>query len=174
MAPRLKPKFCWLLLTLTLCVCACGYRFPGSGTLPNGIEKVYIPLFTNRTNEVGVENIITDDLTNEFILQRKRALTDDDQADGILSGVVASILTRTISQTGEGASVEREVVVRVELRLTDKNGKLVWLDQNLTAREPYKVGGDDNIETSRRRRDAIETLSTRLAQKIYNRLTDDF
>jgi outer membrane lipopolysaccharide assembly protein LptE/RlpB len=160
-------------VTLALFVCACGYRFPGAGALPGGIQKIYIPLFSNRTNEVGIENIVTDDLTNEFILQRKEALTDDKQADGVLSGTIVSVLTRTISQTGEGASVEREVVVKVELKLTDKNGRLVWITRWLSAREPYTVG-DNNIETDRRRRDAIETLSTRLAQKIYNRLTEDF
>jgi outer membrane lipopolysaccharide assembly protein LptE/RlpB len=164
---------CWLFVALTFCVCACGYRFPGKGALPGGIQKIYIPLFTNRTNEVGIENIITDDLTNEFILQRKGALADDKQADGILSGAIVSVLTRTISQTDEGASVEREVVVRVELKLTNKSGRLVWIARRLSAREPYAVG-DDSIETNRRRRDAIETLSTRLAQKIYNRLTEDF
>lgn len=172
--PRtIKLNIRWLLLALTLFICACGYRFPGDGALPGGIQTIFIPLFTNRTNEIGVENIITDDLTNEFILQRKGALADDKQADSVLSGAVVSVLTRTISQTGGGASVEREVVVNVELKLTDKSGQLIWIARRLSAREPYDVG-DNNIETNRRRRDAIETLSTRLAQKIYNRLTEDF
>ncbi len=169
----LKSRIHWLLIVLTLIVCACGYRFPGGGSLPGGIQKVYISLFTNRTNEVGIENIITDDLTNEFILQRKGTLTDDNRADGTLTGTVASVLTRTISQTGQGASVEQEVVVRVALKLTDKSGRLVWIDRQLSGREPYAVG-DNNIETSQHRREAIKTLSTRLAQKIYNRLTDNF
>jgi outer membrane lipopolysaccharide assembly protein LptE/RlpB len=172
--PRaLKPKLRWGFVALTLFVCACGYRFPGGGGLPGGIDTVFIPLFTNRSNEIGVENIITDDLTNEFILQRKGALADENKADGVLSGVIVSVLTRTISQTGEGASVEREVVVTVGLKLTDKDGQLTWAVQRLSGREPYDVG-NNSIETNRRRRDAIEILSTRLAEKIYNRLTDNF
>jgi len=172
--PRaLKPKIRWGFVALTIFVCACGYRFPGGGGLPGGIQSVFIPLFTNRSNEIGIENIITDDLTNEFILQRKGALADENQADGVLTGVIVSVLTRTISQTGEGASVEREVVVSVGLKLTDKNGQLTWVAQRLSAKEPYDVG-DNSIETNRRRRDAIEILSTRLAEKIYNRLTENF
>ena len=35
---------CWVLLFLG----ACGYRFPGGGNLPSGVEKVFIEIFENR------------------------------------------------------------------------------------------------------------------------------
>lgn len=166
----------WLLaaIGIGILVCACGYRFPGGGEIPGGIKNVSIPLFINRTNEVGLENIITNDLTNEFIIRRKEALADDDQmADGILRGEIVSVQTRTISQTGAGGSVEREVIVRVDLRLSDSADQIKWVSRNIAARETYYVGGN-SVETDLRRFVAIEELSTRLAENIFNRLTENF
>ena len=82
----------WLWVAMGLLVCACGYRFPGGGEIPGGIQTVSIPLFTNRTNELNLENILTDDLVNEFIVRRKKALADNDAAaEGILKGEIVSI-----------------------------------------------------------------------------------
>lgn len=155
-------------------VCACGYRFPGGGELPGGIKTVSIPLFVNRTNDIGLENTITNDLTNEFIIRRKDALADDDKMAGsILKGEIISVHTRTITQTGAGGSVEREVVVEVDLKLIDNTGQITWVTRSVAARETYYVGAND-IETELNRREAIEELSVRLAEKIFNRLTEDF
>lgn len=174
MANRLNQGSIWLLVTMGVLVCACGYRFPGGGEIPGGIKRVSIPLFVNRTNEIGLENIITNDLTNEFIIRRKDALADDDKmADGILKGEIVSVHTRTITQTGAGGSVEREVVVEVDLKLTDNTDQIIWVRRSVAARETYYVGAN-NIEAELNRREAIEELSVRLAEKIFNRLTENF
>ncbi|MEA3232493.1 MAG: LPS assembly lipoprotein LptE [Thermodesulfobacteriota bacterium] len=164
----------WLLVATGLFICACGYRFPGGGEIPGGIRAVSIPLFVNRTNEVGLENTITNDLTNEFIIRRKKALADNDEtADGILYGEIASVLTRTITQTEAGGSVEREVIVGVDLKLTNKKDQVIWATRSVTARETYDVGAS-SLATEINRREAIQQLSVRLAEKIYNRLIEDF
>ena len=174
MANILNQRRIWLLVAIGAFVCACGYRFPGGGEIPGGIKTVSIPLFVNRTNEIGLENTITNDLTNEFIIRRKKALADDKNlADGILNGEVVSIFTRTITQTEAGGSVEREVVVAVDLKLTDKKDQVVWAPRGIAARETYDVGAS-SLETELNRREAIQELSIRLAEKIYNRLIEDF
>jgi outer membrane lipopolysaccharide assembly protein LptE/RlpB len=155
-------------------ISGCGYRFPGGGDIPGGLASVSIPLFTNLTNEIGLENIITNDLTNEFIVRRKKSLsTDDAAADGRLEGKIVSVNTRTITQTVSGGSVEREVVVAVNVRLLDKDGQVVWLAQNVSARENYDVGSNSTTADANRQ-EAIEALSVRLAEKIFNRLVEDF
>ena len=174
MANRLNQRRIWLLVAIGLFVCACGYRFPGGGEIPGGIKTLFIPLFVNRTNDIGLENTITNDLTNEFIIRRKTALADNEtMADGILNGEVASVFTRTITQTGAGGSVEREVVVAVDLKLTDKKDQVVWAPRGIAARETYGVGAN-SLETELNRREALQELSIRLAEKIYNRLIEDF
>lgn len=173
MANRLNKRI-WLLVAMGVFVCACGYRFPGGGEIPGGIKTVSIPLFVNRTNELGLENTITNDLINEFIIRRKKALADDEEmADGVLNGEIVSVFARTITQTGAGGSVEREVVVAVDLKLIDKKDQVVWAPRGVGARETYDVGAN-SLETELNRQEALQELSVRLAEKIYNRLIEDF
>ena len=94
-------------------------------------------------------------------------------AGGILNGEIVSVFTRTITQTEAGGSVEREVVVAIDLKLTDKKDQLVWVTRGVAARETYDVGAN-SLETELNRREAIQELSIRLAEKIYNRLIEDF
>lgn len=174
MAKILNQRRIWLLVAMGVFVCACGYRFPGGGEIPGGIKTVSIPLFVNRTNEIGLENTITNDLTNQFIIRRKKALVDDEKmAGGILNGEIVSVFTRTITQTEAGGSVEREVVVAIDLKLTDKKDQLVWVTRGVAARETYDVGAN-SLETELNRQEAIQELSVRLVEKIYNRLIEDF
>ncbi len=163
-----------LLVFASLLICACGYRFPGGGEIPGGIRAVSIPLFDNLTNEIGLENILTNDLTNEFLIRRKKSLAKDDTtADGRLLGNIVSILTRTITQTEAGGSIEREVVVVVDVKLIDQKEQVVWTTRGITSRENYDVGADSTVAEVNRQ-EAIRELSVRLSEKIYNRLMDDF
>ncbi len=168
----------WVIVTLFIFSLigygGCGYRFPGGGEIPGGLTLVSIPLFTNLTNEIGLENTLTNDLTNEFIVRRKKSLsTDDEMADGSLEGKIVSVNTHTITQTVSGGSVEREVVVAVDVRLIDKDGQLLWLANNVSARENYDVGSNATTADANRQ-EALEALSVRLAEKIFNRLVEDF
>lgn len=174
MANKLNLRQIGWLVFVSLIICACGYRFPGGGEIPGGIQTVSIPLFENLTNEIGLENILTNDLTNEFITRRKKSLaTDDKSADGMLYGKIVSVLTRTITQTEAGGSVEREVVVVVDVKLTDQEEQVVWITRGVRARENYDVGAN-SLEAEANRLEAIEELSVRLSEKIYNRLMEDF
>ena len=164
----------WLLMAMGLFVGACGYRFPGAGEIPGGIKTVWIPLFLNRTNEIGLENTLTNDLTNEFITRRKNALASDEKtAGGVLIGEIVSIFTRTITQTQAGGTVEREVVVTVDLKLTSENDQVAWASRGVSARETYDVGAN-SLEAEVNRQEALLLLSDRLAEKMYNRLVEDF
>ena len=59
-------KFIWPVIIISLFFSACGYRFAGSGNLPEGIQTIAIDIFKNRTTETGLENTITNDLIYEF------------------------------------------------------------------------------------------------------------
>ncbi len=174
MAKMLNQRKKWLWLAMGLLIYGCGYRFPGGGEIPGGIQTISIPLFTNRTNEIDLENTLTNDLVNEFIIRRKKALADNDTvAEGILKGEITSVATHTIAQTEAGGAIEREVVVKVNLRLIDQKGEVVWMTRSVAEQETYDVGSG-SIEAEQNRQAAIEELSDRLAEKIYNRLMEDF
>ena len=151
----------------------CGYRFTGSGNFPAGVKTVFITILKNHTSETGVENVFTNDLIYEFTRNRKGALDGMDKADAILLGVIESMSIETISRKGISTPLERRVAVAVSLKLKDRKGKVIWSVESISAKEVYNVASD-KIATEKNRRDAISALSKRVAEKVYNRLTDNF
>jgi hypothetical protein len=150
---------------------ACGYRFPGGGNLPTGVEKVFIEIFENRTNETGLENIITRDLIYEFT--RNKKVTTRNEADAILSGVCESMRIETIARKDVLTAEERRVIITVDLQLTGSDGRGIWSEKGMSGNEAYDVSANKQ-ETERNRRVAITLISKRLSERVYSRLTDDF
>ncbi len=163
----------WLILLLWSFCSNCGYSFTGSGYLPAGVKTVFITILKNNTSETGIENIFTNDLIYEFTRNRKGALAGRDEADALLQGSIKSMSVETISHIGADTSLERRVTIAVSLKLTDQEGKIIWSAEDVSAKEAYSVASD-KITTEHNRRDAISVLSKRVAEKVYNRLTDDF
>ncbi len=141
--------------------------------MPEGIKSLSIKMLKNRTSETGAENIFTNDLIYEITSFGKVVLTKEDSADGILSGVIESMRVDAISHRDSYTSLERRVIVTLSLKLTDQTGRVIWSAKDFSVSEDYIVSSDKQA-TERNRREAIKALSKRFAEKVYNRLTDDF
>ncbi len=141
--------------------------------MPEGIKSLSIKMLKNRTSETGAENIFTNDLIYEITSFGKVVLTKEDSADGILTGVIESMRIHAISHRDSYTSLERRVIVTLNLKLTDQTGRVIWSAKDFSVSEDYIVSSDKQA-TERNRREAIKTLSKRFAEKVYNRLTDDF
>lgn len=165
-----KRKCCFFIM-LCVFISACSYKFAGGGALPGGIGSVSMSILKNRTSEIGVENIITNDLIYEF--SRNKKVRSQNDADAILSGIVKSVRIGTISRKGQNESLERRVEVAVDLELTNRDGNIIWFVKGISEDEAYTVASD-KLKTEQNKREAISVLSKRLAERIYNRLTDDF
>ncbi len=166
-------KYIKVIIFFCTLLSACGYRFTGGGNLPNGIRSISIQILENRTAEPGVESIFTNDLIYEISKNKKVILTSSENADATITGVIESIRSETISRAGQLTAIEKRVVAVVDLKLTDPDEKTIWSAKGVTANEAYDVLGGKQL-SERKKRAAIETLSKRLAENIYHRLTDDF
>ena len=141
--------------------------------MPEGIKSLSIKMLKNRTSETGAENIFTNDLIYEITSFGKVVLTKEDSADGILAGVIESMRIHAISHRDSYTSLERRVIVTLSLKLTDQTGRVIWSAKDFSVSEDYIVSSDKQA-TERNRREAVKALSKRFAEKVYNRLTDDF
>ena len=165
----IAPFFLCALMTY-----ACGYRFAGSGELPDNIEKVFIEVFKNRTSKAGIERVVTNQLIFEFTRQRKKSLASDaTNADATLKGVIKKIRTKTISRSGTEVANEREVIMTIDVRLINQSGDVIWTAKALSDRQTYDVS-DSKLDNDRNESLAIARLSERISERIFNRLTDDF
>jgi outer membrane lipopolysaccharide assembly protein LptE/RlpB len=169
-----KRRLGTIILLITWLCTACGYRFAGQGGFPGDTERLFVKVLENKTQETGVENILTAALLNELTLRKTDELAGGiDDADVVLSGAVNLVTIGTISESELGVADERRVTVSVDLKLTKKDGSVVWAAGNLSDSEEYFVNTDPE-RTDASRRDAIRVLSKRIAEKAVNRFSDDF
>jgi outer membrane lipopolysaccharide assembly protein LptE/RlpB len=168
-----RQKFIWPVIIVALFFSACGYRFAGSGNLPEGIQTIAIDIFENRTTETGLENTITNDLIYEFTRKGRSVQKNRKKADAILTGVIESERISTISRQSQQSALARRVEITVSLKLTGSDGRVKWSASNVSASEDYDVATDRQV-TDINKRKAIENLSKKLAERVYNRLTEDF
>jgi len=167
-------RIIWLSIIFILTFVGCGYRFPGTGEFPDGVNQIFVEVLENQTSESGIESTITRNLINEFILREETSLAGAiKDADSILSGEVSRIAFHTITAKGKDSARERRVTVWVSLKLNDRDGNVLWAAKNLSDNEAYNVVDDKNA-TEANKRVAIDLASKRIAERALNRLTDDF
>jgi hypothetical protein len=159
---------------LCLALASCGYRFPGGGNFPEGADRIFVEVLENKTSETGIENIITEEIINEFVLREEKSLANRiGDANAILGGDISRITVRTIAARGQDSANQRRVTVEVNLNLRNTNGDVIWAARQLSDNQAYPVSEDKNV-TETAKRLAIAAASRRIAERALNRLTDDF
>jgi outer membrane lipopolysaccharide assembly protein LptE/RlpB len=168
-------KIFGIVILTVFTIASCGYRFSGGGEMPGDVKRIFITIFTNRTSELGVENVLAAQLTDEFLsLGPKGILVSERQtADAELSGVISTVQVYTVSLRTQLSSAERRVVIKVAARLTGMDGRVLWRADALSASQPYRVEAD-KLTTNVNKRAAITSASRLLAETIYNRMTSGF
>ncbi len=169
-----KIRILWLYALIIFTLVGCGYRFPGTGSFPQGVDHIFVEVLENKTSESGIESTVTRNLINEFTLREEESLAGNiKDADSILSGAVSRIAFHTITSKGKDSARERRVTVWLSLKLADREGNVLWAAKDLSDNEAYSVVDDKN-ETERNKRAAIDVASKRIAERALNRLTDGF
>jgi len=161
-------------LALFVAVAACGYQLKGTGlSPPEGVRTISVTVLENRTSESGIQTFITSDLAYEFTRSKVLSVVDKETADAVLSGTVESMGVDTISHTASYGSGERRVTITLNLTLKSRDGKVLWSDAAISDQEAFEVSGN-KLVTEKNRRTAIEAISERLAEKVHNRILQDF
>lgn len=157
-----KYTFRMLLLIPLILFISCGY-YSFKGALPSHLKTIAIPLFNNTTAEAGVQDEVTDLLTDVFIEDNTLALVDESKADLILNGSISSILQQPAIVQGDEEVTENKIVVRVKVKCQDQVTGKVMYDKNF---EDYGLmdinGGLDE------RKAAITSALEQIVDKILN------
>jgi TolB-like protein len=163
------------IIIFWIAIAACGYHFAGGeNNLPPEIRSIAILVFENRSLEPRIENDFTNDLIFEFTRSKQLAIAEKKDADAILTGIITEIGTETIAHTAKVASAEQRVYVRlnVQLRRSD-NGEILWSDRSFYEKEEYMVAAE-KAKTEANKRAAIKLISECTAEKIHNRIFQNF
>jgi outer membrane lipopolysaccharide assembly protein LptE/RlpB len=132
-----------VLLFCTVFTTACGYHTAGHAvTLPSNVQTIAIPAFVNRTQTYKIEQRLTAAVVQEMVTRTHYHILNEpsDSADATLSGVVMSTSTSPLtydSTTGRASSAL--VVVTAKVRLTDRQGKVLYQNPSYLFRDEYQV-----------------------------------
>ena len=132
-----------LLILLALALSGCGYHSAGHATkLPPELKTIAIPAFVNHTHAYKVEQVLTAAVVREFLSRTNYRIANEatDSADATLRGDVLTTELAPLtydSNTGRASSALITVTMKVEL--VDRQGKVLYQNQNYTFREQYQV-----------------------------------
>jgi hypothetical protein len=153
---------------------ACGYRFQGGIRLPDQAQRIHIETFQNRTNQELLEALVTNAIVFEFTKRSETLIVDEpSQADLVMKGVIQSLESQTLSSRRKDAAGERRVTLRLDVQLARPDGQVVWEAKGLSDNDAYPVT-DDKFQNDFRERRTAAAVATRIAERIFNRFTDDF
>ncbi len=158
------------LLCLALALSGCGYHPIGAEPVGPSTRTLAVPLFANRSTEVGLEAILANAIINSFTQTRAVKVTPfEEGADLVLEGKVQSVDNTSVAFQSVTQSTVRRVTVRVELVLKQRdNGKVLWKDSQVLQEDyvvdpNYHAGEATKAEGLRR---AAVTLARRVMDKV--------
>jgi hypothetical protein len=159
----LKPvQFILLLIPLSSVFLSCWYYSFSSTSLP-GVENVYIPMFTNSTTEFGIEQKLTDAITNAVNADNILNIAERKNADAVLEGKIVGFSDELLSYTGGEQVTEYSVRITVKVRFLNLKTDKVLLDDTFTASHNYPSASPNERAT------AIDTALNKLAEDIINK-----
>jgi hypothetical protein len=161
----------WTALLLILLLLGCGYRPMGAEPpTPQGAPTLAIPLFANRSTEIGLEAVLAKALINAFAQTRAvRVVPGDKDADLVLEGKVRSVDNASVAYSSVTQSTVRRITVRVDLALKrGENGKVLWKDSQVLSEDyvvdpNYHIGEATKTEGIRR---AAVSMARRVLDKV--------
>jgi outer membrane lipopolysaccharide assembly protein LptE/RlpB len=158
-----------LTLVLGLSCLGCGYHTVGSSVqLPQNIRTIAIPGFVSQSQTFRVEQLLTDAVVREFNARTQYHVVLDAHADAdaTLKATVVSASATPLaydSQTGRAASAL--ITVSVQVKLTDRQGKVLFDNPSYLFHEQYEISRDlpsffqeDSPAVDRLSRDFARTL----------------
>jgi hypothetical protein len=160
-----------LAALLLMSLWGCGYRPLGAAPAgPQATPTLAIPLFANRSTEVGLEAIFATAMINAFAQTGAvKVVSGDRDADLVLEGKVRSLDNTSVAFDSVSRSSVRRVTLRVEVLLRQRKGdKVLWKDTQVL-QEDYVVDPNYHLGEATRTEGlhrAAVTLARRVLEKV--------
>ena len=155
------------LLFLALAAGGCGYALRAS--LPGGIKTLHVPTLVNRTQEPGIEDSLTQALTQAVVTSgRVKIAANKDSADATLEGSIVEYNLTALS-FDQGANVTRyrlRIALALTLRDLRKN-EVIWKQDRIEERADFTVSGQVT-QTLAREEEAVKRAAVDVSRAIVS------
>jgi hypothetical protein len=183
-----------VLFALTFLLSGCAYRFGLSDrALPGGYTAVAIPMFKNKSQEVGIEPLFTNALIRRFERSQVAHVSDKESSPVVLEGTIVRV------ETVQGPSVQRgpgmenlpgeavliteyRLIVRTSVTLKRKSDdKIIWQGDfsNERVYSPPRIGpaivNSANATYNQSARiQTISLLAEEMMVEAHDRITENY
>ena len=138
------------LVGLGFLAAACDDSLPIKGNLPNESNKVYIPPFENKTSEPGLDTLLTQKVIQNFLIDGRLQVADEDKADMILEGTIERydrlVMTRDQNQVPQ--QYRLQVVVDLTLFSARPKKKELWTTHTIVNLTPGETMTGDEFDST--------------------------
>jgi len=144
-----------LALLAALLNISCAY-YSFSGSTLTGIEKIYLPVFSNNTAEFGLETQLADALTTAVNSQRGLSVSTEKDADAVMDGRISGVRDTPLTYTAGEQVSEYKVEISVHVKFEDRKNRKIILEEDFSAFGEYDYpSGDRNAAIAK----ALEKIS---------------
>ena len=140
----MRPLAIAVLSVFSFALAGCGYTVAGSANaLPSEVRTIAVLPWNNVSTQYKLSDYIAEAVTRELITRtRYSVIADPAKADAVLSGAVANMYSgATVNDPTKGAT-GAQLVVQIQVKLIDKNGKILFERPNVEFRERYEISVD--------------------------------
>lgn len=164
------------VLLVCIALTGCGYHVAGSANLlPTDIHTIAITPWTSFGIQYKLPNRLAESISREMISRtRYKIVADPAKADAVLSGAVANMFSSaSVADPSTGRSTGAQVTVRIQVKMTDKAGKVIFNRPNMEFRERYELSINpgqyfDESEA------ALDRLSRDVARSVVSAILENF
>lgn len=157
-----------LLASLAVCVSlgGCGYSLRAS--LPPGVRSVHVPVLENKTAEPGIEDFITQALTQAVVQTGARIARNAQEADASLEGAIVEYRLISLSFDSSANVTSYRLIIGLSLTLKDlKENKIIWKQDRIEERADFQVAGQVT-QTLAREQVAVQRAAVDVARAIVS------
>lgn len=161
---------------LALVLSGCGYHVAGTANLlPAEIHTIAVQPWSNVTMQFKLSDYLAESVSRELITRTHyKIVSDPAKADATLTGAVANLFSSAIvADPVTGRSTGVVVVVQVQVKLVDKNGKVLFQRPNVEFRERYEISVDPRQYFDESQA-ALLRLSRDVARTVVSAIIENF
>ena len=159
---------------IVLLLIGCGYHFAGTGgQAPGDIKSIAIDVLQNNTAEIGLENVFTNAIINQFVQWKRLPIKPRKEAGGVLGGAITGINTQEVSHVDSQKTLTTRLTITLKITVKSvETDEILW-QRNYSYYEDYVETGNA-LDTALLRRQAANEIAEYLAQKIYMDMFEEF
>jgi len=183
MASQERTGACAVVLLLCVVLSSgCGYTLAGQGGfLPDYIQTIGVPMFSNETNIFEVEQNLTQQVRSEFIGRGSyRVVAADTGVDAVLSGSILDIAITPATFTAEQQASRYIFSLSAAIQFLDvTTNEIIWENPLLVFSDEYEVasGSGGQLDASTffgQQSNAVERVASDFAGTVVSSILEAF